>query len=72
MPIIKDMFSDCAKADDKEIRKELEKVKELNAKVGSVLEQESETAVPLENDAPETNKKSQPIATGVLKTMIKR
>ena len=66
------MFSDCAKADDKEIRKELEKVKELNARVVSVLEQENETAVPLENDNPETNKKSQPIATGVLKTMIKR
>lgn len=45
LPVLKDLFSDCAKADDREMRRELEKVKLSQTDMMGVLEDtESVTA----------------------------
>jgi transcription initiation factor TFIIH subunit 1 len=38
LPVLKDLFSDCAKSDDREMRKELEKVKLSQVDMMAVLE----------------------------------
>lgn len=38
LPVLKDLFSDCAKADDKEMRREIERVKIYSSDMISILE----------------------------------
>lgn len=77
LPVLKDLFSDCAKADDKEMRKELDKVKLSHIDMMATLEEtESVTGDGFlkDTEAQVNDSKDKDAVTpqGIYRNMIKR
>lgn len=74
LPLAKEMFSDCAKTDDKEMRRELEKIKLVGSDVISVLEDSEKVDIGASDIAETVNPKEKDKVTpqGIYQNMIKR
>lgn len=74
LPVLKDLFSDCAKTDDKEMRRELEKIKLVGCDVISVLEDSERVDIGSSDMADPVNPKEKDKVTpqGIYQNMIKR
>jgi transcription initiation factor TFIIH subunit 1 len=72
LPTIQDLFSDCAKADDKEMRRALEKLKQQDTEVLNVLDDPGLQDDNKELLAATIDKKDQNSALGIHRSMIKR
>ena len=72
LPTMLDLFSDCAKADDKEMKRALEKVKQQDTEVLNILEDPGFQDDNKELLAATGEKADKNSATGVHRSMIKR
>lgn len=74
LPLLKDLFSDCAKMDDKEMRRELEKIRVLGKDVMSILEDTERMDISASEMMDTVNSKEKEKVTpqGIYQNMIKR